>query len=259
MTPDFSRGYLRIPLTVWRSIYCQGPLTRRQLQLVSVVIRETWGWMTAGGEVRAWTRPLTARQFAEATGLSTDHIGQDLRRLVALGVLREQSSSYQFEPEVGLWKTLAPTPPKPRRTPPNLPVLTAESALPTPDVKTGKIEERNVPPPTRSSLSPGGDNSLRSSPANVVRLPFAVAQPATDDPAGRFVRVVTQFVGDLPGAEIRALDAWITDVGITAAWNVLGPDFRQGSQATREAVRRFVEPYLLLTDPVNEDEGRPGA
>ena len=60
--PDYSRGYLRVPLDLWRALYCRAPLTRRQLQPVSVVIRESWGWQQPGGQVYRWTRPLTPRQ-----------------------------------------------------------------------------------------------------------------------------------------------------------------------------------------------------
>jgi hypothetical protein len=94
--PDYGHGYLRVPLSVWAALYCRGPLTRRQLQLVSVVLRESWGWQTRGGGVHLWTRPLTTGHFARATGLATDHLARDLQLLVARGVLREKNRCYQL-------------------------------------------------------------------------------------------------------------------------------------------------------------------
>src|SRR3954470_20469010 len=94
--PNYERGYLRVPLSVWADLYCRAPLTRRQLQLVSAVLRESWGWQLRKGEVRLWTRPLTASHFAAATGLSTDHLARDLRALVARRVLDEREGRYQL-------------------------------------------------------------------------------------------------------------------------------------------------------------------
>jgi hypothetical protein len=102
--PDFRRGFLRIPLGVWLEVYCRAPLTRRHLQLVSVVIRETWGWQRPGGAVYTWSRTLFPRHFAQATGLSTDHIRRDLRDLLARGVLEEQHGCYRFEADPGCGK-----------------------------------------------------------------------------------------------------------------------------------------------------------
>src|SRR5437870_13702023 len=126
LAPDFRRGYLRVPLTVWQALYCRAPLTRRQLQLVSVVIRESWGWQKPGGEVYRWTRPLTVRQFAQATGLSTDHLRRDLQVLVAQGILREQAGRYQLVPDPGLWKTWLPLPLKRRSEAPKPPATSAK-------------------------------------------------------------------------------------------------------------------------------------
>ena len=64
------------------------------MQLISVVLRESWGWGAKGGGVRLWTRPLSTRRFAEATGLSTDRIARDLRLLVEAGVLLEGEGRY---------------------------------------------------------------------------------------------------------------------------------------------------------------------
>ena len=51
--PDYSRGYLRVPLDTWLAVYCQAALSRRQLQLLSFVIRETWGWRDKTGGIVA--------------------------------------------------------------------------------------------------------------------------------------------------------------------------------------------------------------
>lgn len=136
--PDYGRGFLRVPHAVWMEVYCQAPLTRRQLQIVSVVLRESWGWRAdsregrvtdvndgspgsiqkrkgssnaAGPGVRLWTRPLTPRAFARATGLSTDHLARDLRDLVSRGILREREGCYQFIGSPKEWQPKSKTPP----------------------------------------------------------------------------------------------------------------------------------------------------
>jgi len=236
--PDFRRGYLRIPLAVWLAVYCRALLTRRQLQLVSVVIRETWGWQTRGGDVRLWTRPLTPRQFGELTGLSTDHLARDLRDLVARGIVRVDGERYQFVPDPRLWITPPPPAPEQRPMAPEWWADGAESALGTPGVKTGKIKDRNVPHVTRSDLSPTGDNFRASRPD--VRFadaewPGSDRAPTPPSPE-RLADVITAFVGTLAPADAEALRAWICEAGNAGVWSALEPAFREGPAAGRRAL-----------------------
>jgi hypothetical protein len=96
--PDFSRGFLRVPTPVWEALVCRTPLTRRQLQLAAVVLRESWGWRARGGGVRLWTRPLTTGDFARATGLATDRIARDLTALERRGFLLRHGNCWQLVP-----------------------------------------------------------------------------------------------------------------------------------------------------------------
>jgi hypothetical protein len=231
--PDFSRGYLRIPLTVWLPLYCRGPLTRRQLQLVSVVIRESWGWQTRSGQVHLWTRPLPVRQFSTATGLSTDHLRRDLDRLLALGVLRRRGERYQFAGEVALGITRGPAAPQLRRVPPEPPAAGASSALPLLATKKRERKQRNVLLKPEANLSPVGENS--SSPTSQ-RSPSASAGPAglMAGASERLVHVVATFVGPLSRSQQVALQSWIEDAGVAATWQALAPGFGRGAVFARQ-------------------------
>ncbi len=197
--PDFGRGFLRVPLSAWLSVFCRAPLTRRQLQLVSVVIRESWGWQRRGAGPYLWTRPLTTARFAEATGLATDRIGRDLRALVARGALRERDGCYQFVPDPSAWLPPAPRPaPLRRRRAPEPPPRTAASAPPTGLPKTAHRKQTN-----------GGPAAERAR-------------------AERFVRVVLGFVGPLSAGREAELRLWVARAGVRACWQRLEPGFRHG-------------------------------
>jgi hypothetical protein len=227
--PDFRRGFLRVPLSIWIDLYCRAPLTRRQLQIVSVVIRESWGWQKPGGEVYRWTRPLTPRQFAALTGLSTDHLARDLKVLVAQGVLRERAGQYQLLPDLGLWKTSTPAPPEGRPAAPKSPGWSAETALPLPGLKTDHKQQRNVVRPVdnfaSALLAPPGKPSL--------------SQRALLE--ARFCRVVAAFVGGMSQDEAEGLRARVQHEGIAAVWASLGPAFRSGPAAVRAVLQQPVE------------------
>jgi hypothetical protein len=123
--PDYRGGYLRVPLSLWLSAYCRTGLTRRELQLVSVVLRESWGWRSEDGKVRLWTRSMTPARFARATGLSTDRIGRDLDGLVERGVLLEREGRYQLVTYPQAWEA---RPSKRRSSPPKAREGAAEKA-----------------------------------------------------------------------------------------------------------------------------------
>jgi len=233
--PDFHRGYLRVPLNFWRAVYCRSPLTRRQLQLVSVILRESWGWTRRGGEVQLWTRRLSVRSFADLTGLSTDRLGRDLRALVARGVLRERDGRYQLVPQPELWITppaAKSAPPKARARPPKAPAFPAETAPPAPHTKTAKKRKRNVPVLSRPGLSPAVDNS----PAPAVAI---------------LLEVIATFAGPLTSREQRALHARIRWQGAAAVWTALEPGLREGPQNGR----RWLAAYLAApSEPATSEE-----
>lgn len=232
MTPDFSHGYLRLPLSVWLAVFCRGPLTRRQLQLVAVVIRESWGWQTAHGQVHTWTRPLTTRQFSDATGLSNDHLRRDLNRLLQRGVLHERHGRYQFVANPEQWITLLPLPRARRGPAPDWLDRPAENAPPNLASKKGYRKQRNVVIASESELSTAGDNSSsRSSLRRSQPQPGAARISATA--ALRLVDVITASVGSLSSQDAEAVRLWISEVGVAAVWSALEPAFRLGAAAGR--------------------------
>ena len=236
MTPDFSRGFLRIPLAVWLSVYCRGALTRRQLQLVSVVIRESWGWRSGDGSVHTWTRPLSSRQLAEATGLAIDHLRRDLQVLIDRGVLRERAGRYQFTSSPALWITTAGESPNVREAAPEWSDATAEEALSNLASKKEQRKQRNVNPPSEGDLSPGGGNS--SSPSSLARLQSQSKEAGRRDTvAGRLADVVAAFVGSLSAEEADALRHWADKASVAAVWSALEPAFRLGPVVARQRLR----------------------
>ncbi|HTE20972.1 MAG TPA: replication protein [Armatimonadota bacterium] len=252
-TPDYHRGYLRVPLALWAALYCRAPLTRRQLQLVSVVLRESWGWRQKDGGVRLWTRSLTPRQFSQATGLSTDHLTRDLNELIRRGVLQREGRRYQLVPHPELWITgrLQTTPPQKERPAPPFPrSRAAETTLTPPVLKKGKIRDKNVGLQIESGFSTVGDNSLAAPRASAGDFSFAPsafplapslgasrALPLAD----RLMAVVTAFVGPLSPVEINGLRRWIGTVGVGAVWRVLEPGFRRGRQPARRRLENLLE------------------
>lgn len=230
---DFARGYLRVPLAVWAALYCRAPLTRRQLQLVSVVIRESWGWQTKGGRVYLWTRPLSSCQFAQFTGLSTDRIARDLKVLLARGILREREGRYQLVAEPRLWKTLS-TPASEQRPPaPKRPAAGAETALPAPDLKISHKQQRNVRPLPEKRLSTRVDKWLAISHEGEGTAKATPAASAEE----RFLQVVSAFAGELSPAESERLRVWIRQDGVDRVWQTLAEAFRCGPRALRASLR----------------------
>jgi hypothetical protein len=222
--PDYRRGYLRVPLPLWAELYCRAPLTRRQLQLISVVLRESWGWQRRG-QVQLWTRPLAPRQLAQLTGLSTDHLRRDLQALVQRGVLREQDYQYQLVPDPGLWKTRPPSAPKQRAPAPKPPAPAAKTALFPPDLKIVNKKQRNEGLPVDKSASP--------SVVPESQHPF----PERLGLEARFGQVVEAFVGTLSAAESQQLRQWIARDGVALVWHELEDAFRRGPRAVRHCLQ----------------------
>jgi phage replication O-like protein O len=245
--PDYDHGYLRVPLAVWREVYCQAPLTRRELQLVSVVIRESWGWQKRGGQVNLWTRPFTPSQLARLTNLSTDHLSRDLRSLVRRGVLRERERCYQFVPDPRLWKSPPAGAPKRRQPALEPPVGAAETALLPPDVKTAKKEQRNDRRQQETPFSPIGDNSpmlAPSMPGRPGRTRWLLPEGGPSGFSDRLAQLIEAFVGPLPISEATALREWIQNAGVVPVWDTLEPAFRQGRRATREHLQERLTPWI---------------
>jgi hypothetical protein len=245
--PDYARGYLRVPLPIWRELYCRAPLTRRQLQLVSVVLRESWGWRSRSGEVYRWTRPLSPSQWSQATGLSTDHLTRDLRDLIRRGILREDAGRYQLVADPEMWKTPGEAAPKRRRRAPKPPAESAESALFSPDIKKVYKKQKDVGARTESELSPRGDNS--ATPSLSVREPADLGMPLSLSPkerTERFLAVLQACLEPLPEELVPLLRDWIKTAGVAEVWRDLAPYLSRGPGPARTALQAMLRARARL-------------
>lgn len=218
--PDYSRGYLRIPNGVWEALLCRAPLSRRQLQLACVVIRETWGWQAPGGGIRLWSRPLTTGDFAQATGLATDRIARDLAALERLGLLRQHDRRWQFLPE-GL---AGSRPSVPAFSPGSAgPAFAAAETTPAaPGRKTEKKKEKNDAFGAGTRQRP----AVHNQPTNRAALR-----------ADLFRRLVEAAAGPLPVPARQLLADRIREDGIAAVWADLAPAFHKSAALRRQLVQ----------------------
>lgn len=196
-SPDYSRGYLRVPLDVWLGTFCRGTLTRRQLQLVAVVLRESWGWHDREGRPYTWTRPLSSAAFSRLTGIAPDHARREVRGLLSRGVLAEAAGRYRFV--LAAERAGAPTR---AEGPVNRSAGAAETGGPEPVPKTAKDSQTNVAP---------------------------------DRPAA-FAALLAGFAGPLPPREAARLRRWVEREGVAAVWTQLGAAFQAGPEAARAAL-----------------------
>lgn len=225
--PDFSRGFLRVPHPVWEALVCRAPLTRRQLQLAAVVLRESWGWQTKGGGVRLWTRPLSTGDFARATGLATDRIARDLSALERRGLLLRHGRCWQLAPAAlavpareaareAARQQKAERAPEQRSLPAGTASADAGSAPAPSGVKTGQKSKRN----DVDVVAPLPDRR-RGAAAPVPR------RPVTDQATARaalFVRLV-EATGNLSPMAHHRLETWVARAGVAAVWDALAPGF----------------------------------
>lgn len=226
--PDYQHGYLRLPLGLWLGVVCRGLLTRRQLQLVAVVIRESWGWQTRAGQVQVWTRALTHEQFGAVTGLAREHVSRELKTLLAWGVLRQSGRRYQFEPSPERWH---PRPVARRQVPqqplfaPNRSHRGTSLVPPTSDPNKPKTEKRNVAP---ASADPVDSSPPSSTPTSAVVV-------------DRFVHIVATYAGRLTPAEVAGLRRWAELAGVGPVYQALAPAFRRGPSAVRAFLKAHGE------------------
>jgi DNA-binding MarR family transcriptional regulator len=229
IAPDFRRGYLRVPLVVWQRLFCRTSLTRRQLQIVAVVLRESWGWQRRGGEVSLWTRPLTAIQLAERTGLRQDHVRRSVERLVRSGVLDRRPAlrggRYRLVLELILNQPIAPDGVD------NAGDNPVEKRVDKPPLLHPKLGRNR---PKTGHLAPGlkiKNIDKRSSRGGGMRR-FS--------PHDRLLALVQFFVGPLSPHERQRLRRWVKRDGATSIWQELTPLFGRDPQQARVELRRLL-------------------
>jgi len=206
---------------------------------VAVIIRESWGWQTADKQVHLWTRPLPTRQFARATGLTSDHLRCDIDKLIARSVLMRDGERYCFVADSRLWKSPERSPHNRRIRPSKPSAVAAETALPNLASKIDHRKQRNVAAASGSDLFTGGENSPSRSSRSRPEPPRATAEISATV-AGRLVAVIVAFVGPLTPSQLATLRHWIASSGVADVWAALEPTFRRG----RVAARRQLESAL---------------
>lgn len=213
--PDFSHGYLRIPHAVWREVFCQAALTRRELQLVAVVIRESWGWQGPRRDVYLWSRVLTMHQFSRATGIAPAHVTTLLKRLVARGVLLQRGRSFQFVPDPRRWITHRQRLPERDDRAPKRERNDPEMVAPTSVAKKTKKEKRNVARPSWKRLSTAVDKSHGLDAATAAWLRTHLAD------------LLESLLGPPTPETAQALQTWVEREGLVAVWAILTTALRR--------------------------------
>ncbi len=78
------------------------PLTLRQIRIVLLIIRESWGWDAGRSN---WThRILTVNDIAKRTGIHRADVNRELNLLMAQNILHEKDRQYQFNEHQNTWQ-----------------------------------------------------------------------------------------------------------------------------------------------------------
>ena len=97
------REYTRIKHDVLMDIFARGLLSKREMQIVFVVIRESWGW--DGGQSNWTRRPLTQRQIGHETGLSERHVNPLIQDMLDRKILvKNDEGHYSFNEHFETWR-----------------------------------------------------------------------------------------------------------------------------------------------------------
>ena len=86
-------------------IVAPGLLSKREMQIISVIIRESWGWDKGQSN---WTKkPLSNDYFAGKTGLAKETISRELKRMILEEkILVQDKNFYSFNEHPERWKKL---------------------------------------------------------------------------------------------------------------------------------------------------------
>lgn len=97
--------YTRIKHSVIMDIFARGLLSKREMQIALVIIRESWGWDKGSSN---WTkRKLSNIDLSEKTGLAEETISRELKSMIEQKkILVNEQNFYSFNEHSEKWKKL---------------------------------------------------------------------------------------------------------------------------------------------------------
>jgi len=104
-TGEGIKKYTRIKHSVLMDIFAKGLLSKREMQVAIVIIRESWGWDKGASN---WTKKkLTNVDFVRKTQLKKSHISSLLQRMILENkILVNEENFYSFNEHPDTWKKL---------------------------------------------------------------------------------------------------------------------------------------------------------
>lgn len=96
------REYTRIKHSVLMDIFAEGKLTKREMQVACVVIRESWGWH--GGNSNWTKRQLPHTLIAQLTKIERRNLIKTLRSMLKRNILQKNDEGqYSFNEHPDTW------------------------------------------------------------------------------------------------------------------------------------------------------------
>lgn len=97
-------NWIPVKHKVLEEIFAKGLLRKREIQVVAVIIRDSWGYraITKNGN---WSKDsLKNEDFVKRTGMAKSHISKILRELIESKVISEDHGKYSFNEHFQTWK-----------------------------------------------------------------------------------------------------------------------------------------------------------
>jgi len=97
------KKYTRIKHEVFEDIFAKGLLSKREMQIVSVIIRESWGWDSGRSN---WTKKKLSNSYlSKKTGLAKQTISVELKSMITQKkVLINDRGFYSFNEHPDRWE-----------------------------------------------------------------------------------------------------------------------------------------------------------
>jgi len=99
------KKYTRIKHEVLENIFTRGLLSKREMQIALLIIRESWGWDSGKSN---WTKRLLSNNYlSEKTGLAKETISREIKRMIEQGkILISENGNYSFNEHLESWKLI---------------------------------------------------------------------------------------------------------------------------------------------------------